>query len=169
MRVHERQCRMPRIAAKPGLAHDPYPIKSRISTSIDFDERGKMIIGSAIRAQALRGSFRSCCRVTGRSSRSTRRYASTSAPSMNPSAPQSQASMLATITTDLDNIAPRFEIAPEKIRIIKTPTEFYETLKVSTSLPLYTTPVHLALQLPRSALIFNPSRERVVNTLKSLY
>jgi hypothetical protein len=49
---------------------------------------------------------------------------------MASSTPQSQASMLATITTDLDNIAPRFEIQPEQITIIKTPTDFYETLKV---------------------------------------
>ena len=45
-------------------------------------------------------------------------------------APQSQASMLATITTDLDKIAPRFEVQPEQITIIRTPAEFYETLKV---------------------------------------
>jgi hypothetical protein len=38
--------------------------------------------------------------------------------------------MLATITTDLDKIAPKFEIQPEQITIIKTPAEFYETLKV---------------------------------------
>jgi hypothetical protein len=38
--------------------------------------------------------------------------------------------MLATITTDLDNIAPRFEIQSEQITIIKTPADFYETLKV---------------------------------------
>jgi CDP-diacylglycerol--glycerol-3-phosphate 3-phosphatidyltransferase len=38
--------------------------------------------------------------------------------------------MLATITTDLDKIAPRFEIQPEQIQIIQTPAEFYETLKV---------------------------------------
>ncbi|KAL5121778.1 CDP-diacylglycerol--glycerol-3-phosphate 3-phosphatidyltransferase [Pleosporales sp. CAS-2024a] len=43
--------------------------------------------------------------------------------------PQSQASMLATITTDLDKIAPRFDIQPDQITIIQTPTEFYETLK----------------------------------------
>lgn len=42
--------------------------------------------------------------------------------------------MLATITTDLDKIAPRFEIEPEHIQIIKTPAEFYETLKVGSSL-----------------------------------
>lgn len=38
--------------------------------------------------------------------------------------------MLATITTDLDKIAPRFEVQPEQIEILKTPSEFYETLKV---------------------------------------
>ncbi|KAF2823702.1 hypothetical protein CC86DRAFT_371938 [Ophiobolus disseminans] len=48
---------------------------------------------------------------------------------MASSTPQSQALMLATITTDLDKIAPRFEIQPDQITIIQTPTEFYETLK----------------------------------------
>jgi len=38
--------------------------------------------------------------------------------------------MLATITTDLDQIAPRFEMQPEQITVIQTPAEFYETLKV---------------------------------------
>jgi hypothetical protein len=40
--------------------------------------------------------------------------------------------MLATITTDLDKIAPRFEVQPEQITIIRTPAEFYETLKVGS-------------------------------------
>ncbi|KAJ4402284.1 CDP-diacylglycerol--glycerol-3-phosphate 3-phosphatidyltransferase [Didymella pomorum] len=48
-------------------------------------------------------------------------------------APQSQASMLATITTDLDRIAPRFEMQPDQITIIQTPAEFYETLKAKIS------------------------------------
>jgi hypothetical protein len=38
--------------------------------------------------------------------------------------------MLTAITTDLDKLAPRFEIDPEQITIIQTPAEFYETLKV---------------------------------------
>ena len=38
--------------------------------------------------------------------------------------------MLATITTDLDKIAPKFEMQPEQITIIQSPAEFYETLKV---------------------------------------
>ncbi|OAL02617.1 CDP-diacylglycerol-glycerol-3-phosphate 3-phosphatidyltransferas-like protein [Phaeosphaeriaceae sp. SRC1lsM3a] len=48
---------------------------------------------------------------------------------MTSSAPQSQAAMLSTITSDLEKIAPRFEIEPERITIIKTPADFYETLK----------------------------------------
>lgn len=40
--------------------------------------------------------------------------------------------MLATITNDLDKIAPSFEIQPEQIQIIQTPAEFYQTLKVSS-------------------------------------
>jgi len=42
--------------------------------------------------------------------------------------------MLATITSDLDRIAPKFEMRPEQIEIIQTPTEFYETLKVGSFL-----------------------------------
>jgi CDP-diacylglycerol--glycerol-3-phosphate 3-phosphatidyltransferase len=42
--------------------------------------------------------------------------------------------MLATITTELDKIAPRFELQPEQITIIQTPTQFYETLKVGLKL-----------------------------------
>lgn len=47
--------------------------------------------------------------------------------------------MLATITTDFDKIAPRFELQPDQIQILKTPAEFYETLKVSLMylLPLF--------------------------------
>ncbi|KAF1362209.1 CDP-diacylglycerol-glycerol-3-phosphate 3-phosphatidyltransferase [Lizonia empirigonia] len=52
---------------------------------------------------------------------------------MASSTPQSQASMLATITTDLDKIAPRFEIHPDQITIIQSPAEFYDTLKTKIS------------------------------------
>ena len=58
-----------------------------------------------------------------------RRHSSSSAP-MASATPQSQVSMLATITTDLDKIAPRFEIQPDQIEIIQSPAEFYEKLKV---------------------------------------
>jgi hypothetical protein len=38
--------------------------------------------------------------------------------------------MLGAFTTELDRIAPRFEIQGSKIQILHTPSEFYETLKV---------------------------------------
>jgi len=43
---------------------------------------------------------------------------------------QSPVSLLATLTGELDKIAPRFELDPDKIEIIHSPSEFYEALKV---------------------------------------
>jgi hypothetical protein len=37
---------------------------------------------------------------------------------------------LAPFVTELDRLAPSFDIRGEQIRIIRTPAEFYETLKV---------------------------------------
>jgi hypothetical protein len=62
---------------------------------------------------------------------------------MASSTPPSHASMLTAITTDLDKLAPRFEIDPDQITIIQTPAEFYETLKVGPDLSLH----HLSLLL----------------------
>lgn len=39
--------------------------------------------------------------------------------------------MLASLTSELDRLSPRFEVQPQQIEILKTPAEFYETLKVS--------------------------------------
>ncbi|KAF1947047.1 CDP-diacylglycerol-glycerol-3-phosphate 3-phosphatidyltransferas-like protein [Clathrospora elynae] len=87
-----------------------------------------MIIRNLLRIQAPKIAARTISRIPNRTLKTTRRY-STSNASMPPSTPQSQASMLATITTDLDKIAPRFEIQPDQIQIIQTPAEFYQTLK----------------------------------------
>lgn len=46
----------------------------------------------------------------------------------------STSSVLGSLTSELDKIAPRFEIAPEKVVILKEPGEFYQALKVSTAL-----------------------------------
>jgi hypothetical protein len=100
--------------------------ESRASTVI---KASIMIIRSLLRAQAPKIAGRRTFRIPNRTFKTTRRY-STSNASMASPTPQSQASMLATITTDLDKIAPRFEIQPEQIEIIQTPAEFYETLKV---------------------------------------
>lgn len=39
--------------------------------------------------------------------------------------------MLAGLTTELDRLSPRFELQPSQIEILSTPSDFYETLKVS--------------------------------------
>ena len=82
-----------------------------------------------MRSQLPRVAAKRSFRTSAQPVRTTRRYSTANAPPMAP-APQSQASMLATITTDLDRIAPRFEMQPDQITIIQTPAEFYETLKV---------------------------------------
>lgn len=43
----------------------------------------------------------------------------------------STASPLGGLTTELDRIAPRFEVPASKITILDSPSSFYETLKVS--------------------------------------
>ncbi|KAH7122782.1 CDP-diacylglycerol-glycerol-3-phosphate 3-phosphatidyltransferase-like protein [Dendryphion nanum] len=74
--------------------------------------------------------------------------------------------MLATITTDLDKIAPRFEIQPDQIQILKTPAEFYETLKNKISNAqsrIYLSTLYIGktehelITTIRSALLKNPN------------
>jgi CDP-diacylglycerol--glycerol-3-phosphate 3-phosphatidyltransferase len=40
--------------------------------------------------------------------------------------------MLGAFTSELDRIAPKFEIEGSQIQILRTPSEFYETLKVGS-------------------------------------
>jgi CDP-diacylglycerol--glycerol-3-phosphate 3-phosphatidyltransferase len=40
--------------------------------------------------------------------------------------------MLGALTNELDRIAPKFDIHGSQIKILLTPSEFYETLKVGT-------------------------------------
>ncbi len=40
--------------------------------------------------------------------------------------------MLGAFTSELDKIAPKFEIKGSQIQILRTPSEFYESLKVGT-------------------------------------
>lgn len=74
--------------------------------------------------------------------------------------------MLATINADLDRLAPRFEVKPEQIEILKTPAEFYETLKdkiskARTRIYLSTLYIgkteHDLLTTIRTALVANPT------------
>ncbi|KUJ11696.1 uncharacterized protein LY89DRAFT_654414 [Mollisia scopiformis] len=57
-----------------------------------------------------------------------RRY-STSASSVTAPPSSSPASMLGAFTNELDKIAPKFEVQGSQIHVLRTPSEFYETLK----------------------------------------
>ncbi|KAG0648585.1 Phosphatidylglycerophosphate synthase [Hyphodiscus hymeniophilus] len=59
-----------------------------------------------------------------------RKY-STSSPSLASTA-SPPASMLGAFTNELDKIAPKFEIYGSQVRILRSPSDFYETLKIST-------------------------------------
>lgn len=96
-----------------------------------------MIIQVVSRARGPISSLRNGVRLSCRVVRPSRRFSTSSSSPVSSSAPQSQASMLATITTDLDKIAPKFEIQPDQIDVLKTPVEFFETLKVSHTLHLH--------------------------------
>lgn len=80
--------------------------------------------------------LRSCAR-TARVSRApaarvvARRFSSSSASANHGAAPT--AHPLAGVASQLDHVAPRFEIDPDKIEILDSPTAFYETLKVLTT------------------------------------
>ncbi|KAE9374812.1 hypothetical protein N431DRAFT_481962 [Stipitochalara longipes BDJ] len=57
-----------------------------------------------------------------------RRYSTSSSTVSTPNG-ASQASMIGAFTSELDRIAPKFEIQGSQIQILRTPSEFYETLK----------------------------------------
>lgn len=42
---------------------------------------------------------------------------------------QSSAAPIASITNELDKLSPRFDVPADSIEILKTPAEFYKTLK----------------------------------------
>lgn len=55
-------------------------------------------------------------------------------PAGNTQGSVNNAGALAPFVTELDRLAPSFDVRGEQIQIIRTPAEFYETLKVG--LPL---------------------------------
>ncbi|KAL6704577.1 CDP-diacylglycerol--glycerol-3-phosphate 3-phosphatidyltransferase [Coniothyrium glycines] len=88
-----------------------------------------MIIRNILRSQVSRSATRSSFRLPERSRMTARSYTTANASAVSASTPQSQASMLAAFTTDLDKIAPRFELQSDQIQVLQSPAEFYETLK----------------------------------------
>jgi CDP-diacylglycerol--glycerol-3-phosphate 3-phosphatidyltransferase len=66
-----------------------------------------------------------------------RRYStSTSSTTASSSSP---ASMLGAFTNELDRIAPKFEVQGSQIQLLRTPAEFYETLKVGNYFDIWRT------------------------------
>lgn len=53
-----------------------------------------------------------------------------SAPAATPAGTNSSASQLAIFTNELDKLSPRFGVSADSIEILRSPSEFYETLKV---------------------------------------
>lgn len=51
-------------------------------------------------------------------------------PAGNPPPSVNSVGALAPFVTELDRLAPSFDVRGEQIQIIRTPAEFYETLKV---------------------------------------
>jgi len=62
----------------------------------------------------------------------TRRHVSTSSVPV-PASVAAKAHPWAGVTSQIDNVAPRFEVDASQIEIIDSPTAFYETLKVNPS------------------------------------
>lgn len=89
-----------------------------------------MLARSLLRCAAPRQIVR--CRQWPRAAKG-RRY-STASSGMSGGGVQSTAGqaapMLATFTEELDKIAPRFDIRGDQVKVLRTPSEFYETLKV---------------------------------------
>ncbi|PSS10692.1 hypothetical protein M430DRAFT_36942 [Amorphotheca resinae ATCC 22711] len=70
----------------------------------------------------------------------------------------SQASILGTFTTELDRIAPRFEIQGSQIQILRSPSEFYETLKAKI--------LNAKTQIFLSTLYIGKSEHELISTLQ---
>lgn len=85
-----------------------------------------MIARSVLRCSATRPSLTYCRLRLVRAK--IRRYSTTS-PINSPPIGASPASMLAAFTNELDKLAPRFDINSSQIQILRSPAEFYDTLK----------------------------------------
>jgi CDP-diacylglycerol---glycerol-3-phosphate 3-phosphatidyltransferase len=84
-----------------------------------------MIVRSALRCSATQ-RLNACKPWSLRAKH--RRYSTASSPVLANGA--SQASILGVFTGELDKIAPRFDMNGSQIQILRSPTDFYEALKV---------------------------------------
>lgn len=77
-----------------------------------------------------------CARPRAADALRSRRCVATasSAPGSVPAADATAAQgQLALLTAELDRLAPRFEVDAQAVRVLRTPADFYETLKVGES------------------------------------
>jgi len=117
-------CRQPKALPVPRFLNQAFNSGSVIAKEV------AMIARSVLRCSATRR-----LQVCGpRMIQAKPRRFSSSAPHGTNANSSSTASMLGAFTNELDRIAPRFEIQGEQIQILRTPSEFYDTLKVGTLL-----------------------------------
>ncbi|PHH93346.1 hypothetical protein CDD83_5900 [Cordyceps sp. RAO-2017] len=82
----------------------------------------------------------------------------TSAGGQAPAAPAAAVGSLAPIVSELDRMAPSFDVRQESIRILKTPAEFYETLKDRIR--------HAKRRIFLSTLYIGKSEQELIETLR---
>lgn len=114
---------------------------SILSASLNFKSSTSQIekfyrgIRKRERSMIIRSITR-CCRIRKVPSfqapfqRMKQRTYSTSNSTATAPIPPSPASVLGAFTNECDKIAPKFEVHGSQIQILRTPSEFYETLKV---------------------------------------
>jgi len=89
-----------------------------------------MITRKVLRSSTAR-SVRACTRSKCTPSKARKFSTSTSSTTTpSPSSNATSVSSFGAFTNELDRIAPRFEIHGSQIKVLRTPAEFYETLKV---------------------------------------
>jgi len=88
---------------------------------------GDMIVRSTIRCAVSRRL--QVCRPRNLQCK-PRRYSSSTSSLASSASNTSPASMLGAFTNELDRVAPKFQIQGSQIHILRSPAEFYETLKV---------------------------------------
>lgn len=107
-----------------------YEISPTHMLSLHTSHLPKMITRKVLRSSAAR-SVRANTRAKCTPSK-VRKFSSSTSSTTTPS-PSSNATSVSSFgafTNELDRIAPRFEIHGSQIKILRTPAEFYETLKV---------------------------------------
>ncbi|CZT21626.1 probable phosphatidylglycerophosphate synthase PEL1 [Ramularia collo-cygni] len=88
------------------------------------------------------------------------RFASTSSPpAAAPSSTSSSVSQFGLITSELDKLSPRFDVSADSIEILRSPAEFYETLKEKI--------IHAQKRIYLSTLYIGKSEHELIDTIRT--